>query len=312
MDTTEWPLVSVVAACYNHAKYLEETLDSIRLQSYPNIRLIITDDGSKDDSKAKIKAWVDRHQMEVTLVFNATNEGICKTFNKGLAATKGQYFQVIACDDVMVLDKLEQQVAFLEKQSEEVAVVYTDAKVIDKDSQALHDSFDAFWNFPREQPQNMFEHLILQNSIIAPSSLVRTSAMRALGGFDENLCFEDWDMWLRLASAYKIVKMKPALVKYRHFETSMSQGSTFKDAIARDSVFLLEKHLGISKEIDELVRAAQRPRITALIENNAASIGMLWRKLKYEKSPYSLYLFICALLGINQQKAHAIKKKLYR
>ncbi|WP_197043868.1 glycosyltransferase [Aureispira sp. CCB-QB1] len=300
------PLVSIVAACFNHEKFLEETLDSIAKQSYSNIELIITDDGSRDNSVVLIKEWMARNTIPCTLIANEKNEGICKTFNKGLAKCTGKYFQVIACDDVMLEDKIKSQVAILEKSSEQVAVIYTDAQVIDENSILIHDSFSKYWNFPADA-ETTLKGLIKQNTIIAPSVLIRRSALVELGGYDEKLSYEDWDIWLRLARKYDFIKLEKPLVKYRHFSTSMSQGSTYRTAIAKDSVQLLEKHRGVSTEIDKLIDEAQRPLITALIENNDATTSVLWKKLKYEKTWYSLYMFSCSLIGIKQKKAHAFK-----
>jgi glycosyltransferase involved in cell wall biosynthesis len=304
------PLVSIVAACFNHGRFLEETLDSIANQSYSNLEVIVTDDGSTDNSVAIIQKWMARNtKIQCTLIANPKNEGICKTFNKGLAKCKGKYFQVIACDDVMLVDKIDTQVAVFENSAENVGVIYTDAQVIDEHSQIINASFDAFWGFPTEAAAALKE-LIKQNTIIAPSVLVKRAFVVALGGFDEHLCYEDWDMWLRLTQKYDFVKLGRPLVQYRHFSTSMSQGSTYRRAMAKDSIKLLEKHKGISKEIDTLIEEAQRPCITALIEHNDATTAVLWKKLKYEKSVYSIFMWGCSLVGIDQNKAHVIKNKI--
>lgn len=306
------PLVSIIAACYNHAPFVVEALESIRSQTYGNIELIITDDGSKDDSVAIINQWIAQHNMDCTFIVNEKNEGICKTFNKGLACCHGKYFQVIACDDVMLPHKIQEQVAVLEAAKEEVAVVYTDAIVINEHSEIIQNSFDDFWGFKKEQPQNMLESLIQQNTIIAPSSLVRLAIVNQIGQFDEQLCYEDWDMWLRLVRDYQFIKMKEPLVKYRHFSTSMSQGQTYRVAMAKDSIKLLDKHRGITARIDALIDEAQRPFITALIEHNDATTAILWKKVKYERSAYSIFMFLCSLMGIDAERAHLIKSKIKR
>jgi glycosyltransferase involved in cell wall biosynthesis len=302
------PLVSIVAACFNHSQFLEETLNSIVNQSYSNIEVVITDDGSTDNSVVLIKDWMAKNTIKCTLIANEKNEGICKTFNKGLEKCNGKYFQVIACDDVMLVDKIEKQVAAFENSAEEIAVIYTDAQVIDENSILVQPSFSNYWKFP-ENASTSFEGLLKQNTIIAPSVLVRRSTMLEMKGFDESLCYEDWDMWLRLAKKYQFLKLDEPLVQYRNFSTSMSQGKTYRIAMTKDSIRLLEKHRGISTEIDALIDEAQRPYITALIENNDATKALLWKKLKYEKTPYSFFMFSCALVGLDQEKAHAIKNR---
>ena len=119
----EFPLVSIIAACYNHALFVVEALDSIKNQTYPNIQLIVTNDASTDKSKKLIESWISQQEFAVHLISNETNKGVCYTFNKALKQVKGQYFQVISCDDVMLLNKIQQQVDFLESASEEFAMV---------------------------------------------------------------------------------------------------------------------------------------------------------------------------------------------
>ena len=303
----EFPLVSIIAACYNHALFVVEALESIKNQSYPNIQLIITNDASTDKSKDIIESWIKQQEFAIQFISNETNKGVCYTFNKALKQVKGQYFQVISCDDVMLLNKIQQQVDFLESASEEFAMVCTDAQVIDQNSNLTHTSFLDFWNLPTDLPENAYKQLLLQNTILAPSVLIRTAVLDEVGYYDESLCFEDWDMWLRISKNYKIKMWTYPLVNYRHFATSFSQSNSYRPAILKDSIKLLDKQRGYSKEIDSLVAQAQRPRIIELIENNDASIGHLWKKLKYDKTVYSLFLFLCSLVGINQQKAHAIK-----
>ena len=307
------PLVSIVAACFNHAAFLEETLDSIAAQDYPHLELIITDDGSKDNSVDLIKQWMAKATIPTTLIANAQNLGICQTFNKGLAASQGHYFQVIACDDVMLPHKISTQVAALEAAAEQVVLVHTDALVLDKNSKLLHDSFHKFWNLKPIQGKNLLEQLVVQNSILAPSILMKKQALLDLGGYDENLCYEDWDAWLRLAAAgYEFLFLEEPLVYYRHFPSSNSQTSDFQLKMAKDSIVLLDKHQGKSKELDQKIAEAQRPSITLLVENDEVDRGILWKKLAYEKSAYSLFLWLTALLGMQPSQAHALKDKLKR
>lgn len=310
---SNYPLVSIVAACYNHAVFVVECLDSIVGQSYPNLELVVLDDCSKDNSVAVIEAWIAQNQSKIsckiTFIPHKKNQGVCKTLNEGLSHCSGKYYQLIACDDVMLPHKIEKQVDLFEQSDESLAVVYTDALMIDENSVVRHPSFSEYWKFDKV-PKHTFKEILIQNTIIAPTVLIRSTVLDDIGMYDESICFEDWDMWLRIATKYQFKRMDEALAKYRHFSTSFSQGKKYRKPLLIDSIALLEKHRGISKEIDALINEAQRPRITELIENNDARLGHLWKKLKYEKSAYSLFLFLCSLVGIDQEKAHRIKGRL--
>ena len=279
MQESNRPLVSIVAACFNHATFLEETLDSIAAQDYPYIELIITDDGSKDNSVSLIKEWMKTASIPTILIANEQNLGICKTFNKGLAASKGNYFQVIACDDVMLPHKISTQVQALEQASAATVLVHTDALVLDTNSKLIHDSFHQFWQLQPIKRAPLLEQLIVQNSILAPSILMKRQLFVDLGAYDEQLCYEDWDAWLRLAAAdYDFLFLEEPLVYYRHFPSSNSQTSSFQLKMAKDNIVLLDKHRGKSPSLDQKIAEAQRPSITLLIENDATNKALLWKK----------------------------------
>lgn len=313
-DTKNTPLVTIIACCYNHADYLEETLDSILQQTYENIQLIITDDGStRDNSVDVIKAWINKHQVDCIFIANEKNEGICKTFNKALKRAEGKYYQAIACDDVMLPHKIATQVAFLEQAPEEVAVVHTDALVLDQDSKVIHPSFYQFYNLTPLDGTDVLETLVVQNSIMAPSVLMKRQVFVDLGGYDEELCYEDWDAWLRLAAAgYRFVRLDEPLVYYRYFPSSSSRTSSFQLRMAKDNLVLLDKHRGRSRSLDQKIIKAQHKSITLLIENDATDLGILWKKLWDEKTVYSFFLWFCACFGLKPSQAHRLKDKLKR
>lgn len=307
------PLVSVIACCYNHEAFLAKTLDSIVAQTYPNIELIIMEDASKDNSLELVKEWIEKQTFPCTFLPNPVNKGVCYTLNRGLKSATGKYWQAISCDDILLPDKIERQVKIMEEVSEEVTMIYADALMINREGKEIAPSLHDFFGYQWQTPENMLHYLIKRNSIIAPSTLMRRAHIMKLGMFDEDLCYEDWDMWLRLARAgYQFLKMEEVVLKYRYFDDSMSQSKKYKGIMAKDSVVLLEKHKGITAETNQLIVEAQRPFITAMIAHNDASTAVLWKKLRAEKSAYSFFLWLCSLVGIDQDKAHALKDKLKR
>src|SRR4051812_1024831 len=86
-----WPLVTVYVACYNHARFVIEALESVRIQNYPRIQLIVSDDCSRDDSVAVIRRWLDQHWPDAQFITHAVNRGICATFNEILQQATGKY-----------------------------------------------------------------------------------------------------------------------------------------------------------------------------------------------------------------------------
>src|SRR6478672_5840202 len=107
------PLVSVIALCYNHSRFVVECLESIRTQTYQPLHIILIDDQSKDNSVALIEEWIGTHHVTCTFIKHTTNKGICKSLNEGLSLARGKYISIIATDDVWLPEKLEHQVPIM-------------------------------------------------------------------------------------------------------------------------------------------------------------------------------------------------------
>ena len=132
------PLVSVIAVSYNHEKYLGATLESICNQTLQDFELIYCDDASKDRSVEGATEWLDRHHPDAQRIIHAENRGFCRTLNEALDLCSGKYLQIIACDDILMPEKFQRQVAMLDDADERVAVVMSDMAVIDTDGRLRH------------------------------------------------------------------------------------------------------------------------------------------------------------------------------
>ncbi len=118
----ELPLVSVVIPSYNHARYVGKAIESVLSQTYPNIELIVVDDGSKDDSREVIKNLADRHGFQTIL--NEANRGQSHAFNSALALARGDFISLLPSDDWYLPRKTEVQMARFLECEKSVGVVY--------------------------------------------------------------------------------------------------------------------------------------------------------------------------------------------
>jgi alpha-1,3-rhamnosyltransferase len=250
------PLVSVIALCYNQQDYLKYTLDSIINQDYPNIELIIIDDCSADCSVSLIDEWVRDKGVDVTVLKNEQNLGICKTANIGLNHCRGKYFQLIACDDILLPNKISTQVVILE-QDEKLAFAFSDAYLMNHQEEwkAYGPKFiqTNLMHF-RPFPKNLYQLLITEKNFIpAPSVLVKTDYLKSLGGYDESLSFEDYDVWLRLSKKYDAAFCEVPLCLYRVHLKNMTHQLQIQSKHLETRFRILYKHVGVSKEIDEVL-----------------------------------------------------------
>lgn len=241
MDQSNLPLVSIIAVCYNHARFLEETLDSIKGQTYPNIQLIIMDDCSQDNSVEVIHNWIERNQVKCTFIAHQVNQGLCKTLNEAIILCEGKYVQMISCDDILMPQKLSVQVPLLEQSNEKVAVIFSDSYLMKDDGSEYYGWFiQRHKDFAKIPEGDLYDELLSGNFIPAMTALVKRSVYSDVGLYDEKLSYEDYDMWLRIAKKYKFIFSNYVSARYRFHEGNLHKRS----ALLREAnFFILSKHL---------------------------------------------------------------------
>jgi glycosyltransferase involved in cell wall biosynthesis len=247
------PLVTIIAACYRQSATLRETLDSIRAQTYPNIQLLIYDDKSPDDSVKQINQWLAETGTEAYFEHDDENLGIVGRLNGLLPRVEGKYFQLIACDDIMIPDKIEKQVALLEADPE-AAMVYSDAEIIDEESRPTGDRYIGDMALTEEMLAKHGEYgtVLRSNFIPAPSVLIRTRVVKNLGGYDSTLNYEDWDMWLQIFSQHRGIFQKEPTCYYRRSGSSMWGG--MRAPVFESTLDIIEKYMGRNEADDRILR----------------------------------------------------------
>jgi glycosyltransferase involved in cell wall biosynthesis len=218
------PAVSVLVTAFCHARFVREALDSLVAQTTRDFEVIITDDASEDGTAGVIRAWLDERHLPARFIHNRTNRGLSANRNAALGLARGEFVCSLSGDDVYAPARLARQIACFREQPATVGAVYSDASLIDADGRHIGASFIHNVNGDQPPPEGgeLFRRLLRGNFIPAPAVMVRRSALEIVGGFDESLLVDDWDMWLRLSNRFGFVHVPGALVKYRVLPTSMS------------------------------------------------------------------------------------------
>ncbi len=239
------PLVSVICLSYNHEAYVQESLKSISLQTYPNIECIIVDDASVDQTKACIEDFLQLGAFPFPFkkIFLETNLGNCKAFNLGLKLAAGKYIIDLAADDLMDAQRVSRQVHFFEQQSEKVAAIFHNVKHIDEEGEFLgyHYKVNPFIN---QQNKVRREQLIAPGGLVCtPALMFRKSILLDLGGYNEALSYEDYDFYLRASREHGFVYQDELLTLKR--KVTYSHGGMFYSQFKSDH---LESTLSILKD----------------------------------------------------------------
>jgi glycosyltransferase involved in cell wall biosynthesis len=216
-------LVSVIVPLYNHAAYVRQCLDSIAAEGYPELEVVVLDDGSKDDSYAVAAAWFAEHgaQFRSWQLLRQENKGICTALNRLILASAGTYVLPIASDDRLLPGGIAPRVEMLEKHPRSLAVM-TNVRIIDDANNVLTDE-GLFHYFRMSKPHLLDARSrpaeILLNTMGGPLLMVRRSAYvgpDGIGLYDEAMSFEDRDFFLRiLARPEGLLYLDKVVAEYR-------------------------------------------------------------------------------------------------
>ena len=217
------PLVSIIVPLYNHAKYIEATLESFISEGHPNLQVVIIDDGSQDDSFDVAQAWFASHPKVFTnfVLERQENVGITKTLNRLLTRCTGEFITMVASDDLLLPGGIQARLDALERRPDWLSV-FGDATMIDE--QGLQTATSALCEIDHsnlkalEHDHLRTQELILRWSVPGPVLLSRREAFdseRGVGLYDETMFIEDRDLYLRLLARNTLGFVKQAVAAYR-------------------------------------------------------------------------------------------------
>jgi len=211
------PLVSVVMAAYNAQEYLNIAIDSILLQTYQNLELIIVDDGSTDSTPTIVGACSDSRIR----YFRQKNKGLPAALNFGISKTAGKYIARMDADDISHPERLKKQVEYLEKNNS-VALLGTSFNIIDESNCTIGRSYHLARN------EDLQVEFLVRNPFGHGTIMVRRDALEAGGGYDENQVIEDYDLWWRIAKNHQVANLTEFLYSWRVVASGISHGSSDK------------------------------------------------------------------------------------
>ena len=209
--------VTVLMAARNGLPWVREAIASVLAQTHSDFELLIVDDASTDGTAEAAAAFGD---PRIRVLANELNLGQVPSLNRGLREARGEYVARLDADDVCLPDRLERQVAVLER-DDTVALVGTWLDVVDERGRL----WSKLRGRVRDYPEFLFAILADRYPWGHPSLMFRRDVVLALGGYDETLApSEDKDLYRRLALDRREARcVEAALVRYRRHERQLSQ-----------------------------------------------------------------------------------------
>jgi predicted O-linked N-acetylglucosamine transferase (SPINDLY family)/GT2 family glycosyltransferase len=263
------PLVSVCIPTYNGAKFIEEAIESILCQTYPNLEIIVSDDGSTDRTVEIAKLFQQKASGNFSILEHS-QYGLSQNWNFCISQAQGKYIKFLFQDDLLESNAIEELV-HLAEQDEEIGLVFsprklftaTDNTYYDLNFLVHHEAKDVHKTWSNLRPiqsgqellqnPNLFDSPI--NKIGEPTTvLIKKEVFEKLGLFNPDLCqLVDLEMWLRIMSLYKIGYVDKVLSHFRIH----SQQQTRRNASVQETIFL-----DYQKLFDTIFNDDRYPQIT--------------------------------------------------
>lgn len=211
--------VAVVIPTYNCARYLPSTIESVLAQTYRDLEIIVVDDGSTDDTESELHRYAPNLRY-----LKCAHKGAAAARNHGINASDCDYIALLDADDWWEPEKIEAQVAELERDGK-VGLVYSDMCVHYDDGMTIPSFLQSR---PHATGGYVFDKLIQSQFIFPSTVLIRRSCLQQVGLFDESmLSLEDCEFFLRLCYTSKVALVRKSLVHRRQRFGNMTSNEDF-------------------------------------------------------------------------------------
>jgi glycosyltransferase involved in cell wall biosynthesis len=234
------PTISVLMSVHNGENYLEEAIESILNQTYPDFELIIINDFSTDSSFEIIKKFADKR---IVLIENDHNIGLTKSLNKGLKIAKGEYIARMDADDISEINRFEKQIDVLQK-NPDYTVVGSNIFLIDDTGLIIEQI-----KYPETTEENL-GNIFFDNTIVHSSAMFRKDFVMSLGGYNEEYSkSQDYDLWLNIIeNGGLLYNIQESLLKYRIHAGSIS--NKFGSEQEQNAIRIVRRRLKSILDID--------------------------------------------------------------
>ena len=202
--------ISVIIPCYNHGGYLGKAIDSVLGQSYPNVEVIVVDDGSSDDTREVAAAYGEK----VRYIYKE-NGGLSAARNTGLEHAKGAYIVFLDADDWLYPKALQTNLHYLN--------LHPTAAFVSGSHDSIHVEENVIKEYKWEVIANHYQRLLDGNYIGMIATVLFHRWVFDEFLFDETLrACEDYDLYLKVARKYPVFHHTEKIAAYNIHSTNMS------------------------------------------------------------------------------------------
>jgi glycosyltransferase involved in cell wall biosynthesis len=307
-----FPRVSIITPSFNQSKYLEETIQSVLNQNYPNLEYIIIDGGSNDGSVEIIQKYANRLFYWVS----EPDEGQSAAINKGLRHATGEIWAWMNSDDAFLPRAIITAVDWLDSHPD-CGIVYGDCIWVDEEGNEIN-----------RQVSNPFDYVAYlsecNNFIPSSSTFIRREVTDAIGLLDESMdMVMDMDYWLRAGWLYPIEHLAVFLSVFRVYPEAKTWSSELSFKKSPEITRIYEKlfsNPGLPESVSKVkIKSLSNAYLTAAYyalksRNSNAFWSYLWKSLS--KGPKGwrrthLRMILVGMVGHNFWKTRKAQTSSY-
>jgi glycosyltransferase involved in cell wall biosynthesis len=222
MDTSS--LVSIICTVFNQEDYVVEALESVKNQEYQNYELIILENGSQDNSAKLIKKWVAENEtLPIKVIHQKAPLPYCQMFNKGLTISQGKYIIDLSGDDLILSGHLTKSVARLANNPDS-GFSFSDVELF-KEGEKVETFYQRDQSgilVESVKEGDIYTEVVKGNPLLSVSLVFDAEKLKGIGGYDESLVYEDFDVLVRLSRKFPAVFSNHIGVKKRLHSASFS------------------------------------------------------------------------------------------
>lgn len=263
----EKPLVSILLLSMNHELYVENSIESLKDQTYNNIEIIYLDNASSDKTFERAGNALSRIGITHKIFRNEESKGISANLNFMFGQSLGSYIVALSTDDWLAKNSIEEKINYFHLHPE-FGMVYNSCYSYNYDTKktavcSKKNKFKEGW---------VLKDVLKENFISTTGCMIKRSTLEAVGLYDENSPIEDWDMWIRIAEQFPIGLVNKELAYYGVKDGSNITGNI--EYMNRGFEYILNKYshykeIAESKKLINKVKvyhyATKEPSLKSLI-----------------------------------------------
>lgn len=244
MKEDKLPFISIVTPSYNKGRFIEETILSIRNQTYPRIEHIIIDGCSTDDTLEILKKYEGTYNMQW---ISEPDKGQSDAVNKGWRMAKGKILAYLNADDTYMPWAVETAVKFFDEHPD-IMMVYGDCDFINEHSEVIRQY--------RAGEFDLKKMLYHENNVPQPTVFFKRAVLKEVGYLDTNLHMAmDHDFWIRISLKFKIGYIHRLLANFRMYPGTKTVSKGYM--IGSEHLYILDKTFA-NPELPRAMRAVKR------------------------------------------------------